>query len=406
MRIVAAANLACPIDGLPIEAKEAQRRCAAGHSYDMAREGYCNLLVVQHKASRDPGDSKDKVAARRRFLELGHFAPIVQAANWTLPPGDGSHWLWRQSDTYVRASAAGPNLRHAHYEYDSLGNVVRTYSDLSGTLALARFHEDPNAQVAPEPADASQDGANQLISEARYDAFGNLSQVRSGKGEHCSATTYDPAFAQLPTSQTVYTHGCGGAALTNSTVYDRGFEVATMTIAPNGATSTAVYDTFGRVTQTFASAPNLPGMPETTPSTKMTYVDVQGGPYQKVELGARDGDGSAPRYRASWVWTDPFGHATATVHQADPSAGDGGPFIVSGQVQRDVRGLVTTSYQPRFDTVDTSSNTPPPLSTSVASTTANYDSFGRVVQSFGLDGHANGKTVYHAVSTDGFDAID
>jgi 23S rRNA (guanine745-N1)-methyltransferase len=49
----------------------------AGHSFDMAREGYCNLLVVQHKASRDPGDSKDMVAARRRFLETGHFAPIA-----------------------------------------------------------------------------------------------------------------------------------------------------------------------------------------------------------------------------------------------------------------------------------------------------------------------------------------
>ncbi len=77
MQIVAAANLACPIDGLPLETHAAQCRCAAGHTYDMAREGYCNLLVVQHKASRDPGDSKDMVAARRRFLELGHFEPIA-----------------------------------------------------------------------------------------------------------------------------------------------------------------------------------------------------------------------------------------------------------------------------------------------------------------------------------------
>ena len=77
MQIVAAAKLACPIDGLPLETRAAQHRCAAGHSYDMAREGYCNLLVVQHKASRDPGDSKDMVAARRRFLELGHFESIA-----------------------------------------------------------------------------------------------------------------------------------------------------------------------------------------------------------------------------------------------------------------------------------------------------------------------------------------
>ncbi len=77
MQIVAVPNLACPIDGLPIAAQGTVRRCAAGHSYDMAREGYCNLLVVQHKSSRDPGDGKDKIAARRRFLEAGHYEPIA-----------------------------------------------------------------------------------------------------------------------------------------------------------------------------------------------------------------------------------------------------------------------------------------------------------------------------------------
>ena len=77
MQIAAATNLACPIDGLPIDTHGTQRRCAAGHCFDMARAGYCNLLVVQHKASRDPGDSKDMVAARRRFLEAGHFQPIA-----------------------------------------------------------------------------------------------------------------------------------------------------------------------------------------------------------------------------------------------------------------------------------------------------------------------------------------
>ena len=77
MHIVPATNLACPIDGLPIETQGAQRRCAAGHSFDMARDGYCNFLVVQHKTSRDPGDSKQMVAARRRFLDAGHFQPIA-----------------------------------------------------------------------------------------------------------------------------------------------------------------------------------------------------------------------------------------------------------------------------------------------------------------------------------------
>ena len=38
-----------------------------------------NLLPVQNKRSLDPGDSKEMVAARRRFLEAGHYQPIADA---------------------------------------------------------------------------------------------------------------------------------------------------------------------------------------------------------------------------------------------------------------------------------------------------------------------------------------
>lgn len=80
MHVTSARNFACPMDGLALAAGGAQMRCPAGHSYDVAREGYCNLLLVQHKASRDPGDSKEMVAARRSFLDRGHFAPIADRA--------------------------------------------------------------------------------------------------------------------------------------------------------------------------------------------------------------------------------------------------------------------------------------------------------------------------------------
>lgn len=79
MHVQAATNLACPMDGLPLAAHTSALRCGNGHSFDRAREGYWNLLVAQHKASRDPGDGKEMVAARRRFLEAGHFAPIAAA---------------------------------------------------------------------------------------------------------------------------------------------------------------------------------------------------------------------------------------------------------------------------------------------------------------------------------------
>lgn len=71
--------LACPLDGAPLQRQGASLRCADGHCFDLAAQGYVNLLPVQNKRSRDPGDSKEMVAARRRFLEAGHYKPIADA---------------------------------------------------------------------------------------------------------------------------------------------------------------------------------------------------------------------------------------------------------------------------------------------------------------------------------------
>lgn len=72
-------SLACPLDGLQLRRDEAVWRCPSGHSFDIAAQGYANLLPVQHKRSKDPGDSKEMVAARRRYLETGVYRPIVAA---------------------------------------------------------------------------------------------------------------------------------------------------------------------------------------------------------------------------------------------------------------------------------------------------------------------------------------
>ncbi len=45
--------------------------CAAGHSFDIARAGYVNLLQPQDRRSREPGDSAAQVQARSRLFERG-----------------------------------------------------------------------------------------------------------------------------------------------------------------------------------------------------------------------------------------------------------------------------------------------------------------------------------------------
>ncbi len=72
-------TLACPLDGLPLTRHNNSWRCPAAHSFDIARQGYVNLLPVQNKRSRDPGDSKDMVAARQAFLAEGYYQPVAAA---------------------------------------------------------------------------------------------------------------------------------------------------------------------------------------------------------------------------------------------------------------------------------------------------------------------------------------
>ena len=77
-------SLACPLDGKALTRHSTTWQCASGHSFDIARQGYTHLLPVQKKRSADPGDSKSMVAARRRFLNAGHYQPIADAVNRTV----------------------------------------------------------------------------------------------------------------------------------------------------------------------------------------------------------------------------------------------------------------------------------------------------------------------------------
>ncbi len=68
--------LACPLDGLALTPSGNSWRCAGNHCYDVARDGYLNLLPVRYKPSKDPGDSRAMIAARRRVLDAGVFEPL------------------------------------------------------------------------------------------------------------------------------------------------------------------------------------------------------------------------------------------------------------------------------------------------------------------------------------------
>ncbi len=72
------APLACPVCGLSIRQEGTSLQCRTGHAFDLSAKGYANLLTDKHRNSQAPGDSKEMVAARRRFLDSGAYGILRQ----------------------------------------------------------------------------------------------------------------------------------------------------------------------------------------------------------------------------------------------------------------------------------------------------------------------------------------
>lgn len=72
-------KMICPICGKPLTRGEKSFSCVKRHSFDLAKQGYVNLLPVQNKKSLHPGDTKEMLIARREFLNSGIYLPICNA---------------------------------------------------------------------------------------------------------------------------------------------------------------------------------------------------------------------------------------------------------------------------------------------------------------------------------------
>lgn len=71
--------LMCPVCRQALTLDGKTWRCEQAHNYDVAKQGYVNLHVVQHKHSKNPGDTPESVQARREFLNSGFYQPLQQA---------------------------------------------------------------------------------------------------------------------------------------------------------------------------------------------------------------------------------------------------------------------------------------------------------------------------------------
>ena len=68
----------CPLCQTPFQKTNNTQICANNHHFDIAKEGYLNLLPVNAKNSKNPGDNKEMMIARRAFLNSEGYQPLAE----------------------------------------------------------------------------------------------------------------------------------------------------------------------------------------------------------------------------------------------------------------------------------------------------------------------------------------
>jgi 23S rRNA (guanine745-N1)-methyltransferase len=143
-------------------AREARRVvCDRGHSFDVARSGYINLLQPQDRRARVPGDSPDAVAARRRFLDRGFAEPLLKAMRDVIPHGtllDAGCGEGYYLGSLTHGERCGIDISTAAIEL-----AAKRYPDCEWVIA--------NADRLIPYADASFDGVMSITGRLNADEF-------------------------------------------------------------------------------------------------------------------------------------------------------------------------------------------------------------------------------------------
>lgn len=133
--------LRCPHCAEPLTRGDGALRCSTGHAFDVARQGYANLLG---RAAPANADTPRMLDARARFLAAGHYAPLADAvaarldgALRIIEVGAGTgHYLARALDAHPDAEglatdvsvAAAKRAARAHHRAMSI--VADTWAGL------------------------------------------------------------------------------------------------------------------------------------------------------------------------------------------------------------------------------------------------------------------------------------
>lgn len=131
----------CPVCKEKLIKEGKKYQCKNNHSFDMAKQGYTNLLLSNQKHSKMPGDDKEMVLSRRRFLEKDYYKAISDAVNNIV--------LDRITNSQVNILDIGcgegyytKNLKNALEKNNIKGNIIGIDISKEAVLAAAKSNKD------------------------------------------------------------------------------------------------------------------------------------------------------------------------------------------------------------------------------------------------------------------------
>jgi len=387
------------VHSVPVRASTGTAHIRARYEYDAV--GHMTLAVSEGCVDGCPAGADEAVTTYSKF---------------ELPVGDRSGWQWREVHSYTTGARHPSRRGEVRRKHDAYGNLVESRAVLSGTVGLYRVHAAGGA-VAPAPGDSSGGTSTPveiITGQTSYDRFGNATRV-SLAGGRCAQNEFDGSYATHVTRTHRFVggkgaDGCGTRDLWNDYAYDRGLNVVTAGTSVDGQPSAFTFDGFGRLTAITESDPQHPGQLGPNPSQLLTYwppTDATQTPYSVVETSTLDGANNAEStYLVSYKAIDGLGRELMSISEADPSQGDAGDYVISGIIDRNAKGLGIRAYEPRFLANEGMSAPIGQWSQGGRFSSQRYDTFGRVVETTGLDGAKSSRVVHHPLSADAYDALD
>lgn len=158
--------LICPVCGKQLSVVNRCASCSDGHRFDLAKEGYVNLLRT-NKSGDKIGDDKLAARCRRDFLNKGYYAPLKNALVDLFSDMQGSLLDICCGEGYY-TSALGANTGLQVYGFDISKEMVRLAAKRGGFTAFV-------ANMASIPvADGSFDYATHLFAPFNEKEFARV----------------------------------------------------------------------------------------------------------------------------------------------------------------------------------------------------------------------------------------